>query len=165
MILILPGFSIKNKEEAESIASALREKGEQVHLHMWRHWDSPDTKFDPEVEIDLIKQHIRNPSELNIVGKSIGTYIASLMLKDTTVNRLVLLGIPAKDLNPEELAAYTNLSNLEHFVVIHNDKDPHGDIQAVEDLLSGLEYELILKEAGHHSYNYVEDIIEALGLS
>lgn len=32
MYLLLPGFSIKNKEEAEAIASALRDLGKDIYI-------------------------------------------------------------------------------------------------------------------------------------
>lgn len=164
MYLVLPGFSLKNKEEAEAIALAIESKNQKVYLHKWRHWDNPEAEFDPWLEVDLIKKQIEG-GDLNIVAKSIGTYIAVNLLKEVPVNKLTLMGIPVSDLTAEELTSYSALSNLEHFTVIHNDKDPHGNIQQVEDLLSGLEYDLILKEAAHHEYRYVEDILKALGLN
>jgi len=161
MILILPGFSIKNKEEAEAIASALLAKGQKVYVHNWRHWIE-DIEWNPQEELRLIKLNVKEP--FSVVAKSIGTYIASGMLLHNVPDKLILMGIPVNDLTEEELDVYFNLGKIQNFSVIQNSKDPHGNAEQVRELLVGLNFKLITKEASDHSYKYIPDILSELGI-
>jgi hypothetical protein len=163
MYLVLHGFSLKNKDEAEAIASAIKLKGEEVYLHKWRHWESESAKWDPIEEIKRIKPNIKQP--INIVAKSIGTFVACALLLEFTPQKLLLMGIPINDLSAEELNVYFNLGKLKTFNVVQNSKDTHGSSTQVENLLSGLNYKLIIKEADNHSYLYIEDILNLLELN
>lgn len=177
MYLVLPGFSLKNKGEAEAIASALVAKDQKVYFHKWRHWaqDTSDIFFagrsqiadksinwDPQEEIKIIREYISEP--LNIVAKSIGTYIASALLLEYKPEKLLLMGIPVNDLTPEELNVYYNLGKLENFNVIQNLHDNHGSATQVDALLTGLNYKMYTKQSSDHSYNYIEDILSILEL-
>lgn len=161
MILVLPGFSIKNKEEAEAIASALSAKGEKVYVHNWRHWIE-NIEWNPQEELRLIRLNITEP--FSIVAKSIGTYIAAGMLLQNVPGKLILMGIPINDLTKEELDVYFNLGKIQNFSVIQNTQDPHGSAEQVRELLSGLNYKLITKESTDHSYKYPTDVLTELGL-
>jgi len=178
MYLVLPGFSLKNKSEAEAVASALTSKGKEVYMHEWRHWANGDSnilfanraninnysiEWDPQEEIKIIKAHITEP--VNIIAKSIGTYIASALLLSTKVEKLLLMGIPIRDLSPEELDVYYNLGKLEKFNVIQNLYDPHGAATQVDALLTGQNYTMYTKQSDDHSYPYTEDILSLMEIS
>lgn len=163
MYLLLPGFSIKNKAEAEAIASALRDLGKDVYIHNWRHWSS-ETQWDPIEEIKIIKQNINIEERINIIAKSIGTFIACSILPELRIEKLVLMGIPINDLSEQELEVYKNLKDIKGFSVIANNNDSHGNVVQVTTLLESYDCRLIVKESEDHSYPYIDDILSLLDL-
>jgi hypothetical protein len=174
MYLVLPGFSLKNKAEAEAIASALEAKGKTVYMHKWRHWaennqdilfnnkSDAQIKWDPQAEIQIIEENLKEP--FSIVAKSIGTYVASALLLRHIPDKLILMGIPVNDLSTEELDVYYNLGKLKEFTVIQNLHDDHGAATQVEALLTGTNYKLFTKQASDHRYPYIDDILSILDI-
>lgn len=163
MVIFLPGYSLKNKEEEVNISSSLIAAGFSVYQHEWSHWQNPETEWSPQNEISKIEQNLE--AENIIISKSIGTLIASMLLeKDLSKYKaVILMGIPLNDLEENEKAHYYILKTLNiPIFVIHNREDTHGAWLDVEPFLLGTEYELTLKESSDHSYNYPDDVLGIL---
>lgn len=172
-ILYLPGFSLKSKTEAVLNTSTLKEAGYDAFIREWRHWKDQSEiikfaskeKFPTEIqwdagkEIDKIKSEVDLNSPISIIAKSIGTYIAACLIPDANIERLILMGIPVNDLDESELQKYQNLKNLNCSIsLIQNINDNHGSLEQVENLLKGINYQLISKDSEDHSYNYPDEI-------
>lgn len=177
LILFLPGFSLKGKEESSMYLSRLQDLKQDVYRHEWRHWKTEelvqfknrdsldkDKSWNPDKEIEIIKSQVDIKRPISIVAKSIGTFVAAKMLPQLKVDNLVLMGIPINDLTDEELKVYKNLKLVRKFSVIANRNDSHGSVEQVKDLLREYEYELLTKESAEHAYPYVDDVVKLLEL-
>lgn len=162
--IILPGFSIKNREWANEVKENL---DGDVHVHEWKHWETRDSKdFDAQNEmqkvIDLIGE-----DEVQIIAKSIGTFVAASMVPEIHNNlaNLILCGVPVNDLSDDELKIYDNLTILEpsKIAVFQNKNDNHGSLLQVENLLRNLNINIIEKPRDDHHYPYYEEVKEILG--
>lgn len=163
MFLILPGFSTKNKEEAVAYGDRLKEFDNEIYIHEWKHWRD-NSKWDPSLEVEILSQKLAATSEINVIAKSIGTYIACKLIPNLKIKTMILMGIPINDLTEQELQLYKNLQSLETFYVIANNNDPHGNVVQVTSLLEGFDYRLIVKESIDHTYPYIEDILALLAI-
>lgn len=133
--LILPGYSKSNKEWVDEVSKNLDIAG-IIRPFYWMHWTDESQKFDAEEKASLIVKHIRG-DQVNIIAKSLGTLIASLVIKmiPDQVEKVVLNGIPLKDINSGELEtikwAINNKKNK--IIVFQNNNDPHGAFVEVKD--------------------------------
>jgi hypothetical protein len=162
MIIFLPGFSLKNKEEMLNISNALSEKGKEVIMHEWRHWDDLEIEWNPNLETSRVQDKF-NTNKVGLIAKSLGTHIAMKVLTNNleAVRWIILMGIPLNDLDDEEKAAYDLLKSINiPLFIIHNKNDSHGSWVDVEKFLQGAKYELTLKDSSDHNYNYPEDILQ-----
>lgn len=163
-VLILPGFSPKNKQETYSIAKRLQAEGLEVLVHEWPHWEDVRLQLRPEYEVIEISKLIDGKENLAIVSKSIGTYIALLLLQKHTQikpERLVLLGVPLTGLKEEEQRIYPEM--MAKFAqitrVIQNEHDPHGSSADVAKLL-GDNHRIMQVMPGRddHRYDYPQEV-------
>jgi hypothetical protein len=168
-ILILPGFSIKNRiwlEETDKYLS-------REHLcisHEWKHWQTGNNgDFSIEKEIPIIKKQIHAFSEVCIVAKSIGSYVASFLLKDShiTFPKIIFCGLPLTDLNQLDQGQFkNNLSgiNIDTFVCFQNSKDPHGGYDEARVFLTeiNMRFKVVMKDGDTHDYPYYEEFKEFL---
>ncbi len=171
MILYLPGFSPKNRAEMNSITEFLTARDLEVLTHSWRHWDDQTIPFDIETEVqrilEMLAQHeIRT---LQLVAKSIGTYISTILLDRLSshiqVAQIVLLGIPYADLNEQERQSMHSVLLNSHINIgmIHNENDYHGSAMQVREMLDSINYtEIIKAEVSHHDYSYPAEVYSFL---
>lgn len=156
---ILPGFSIKNKEWVEETASSIKPEG-QIRPVYWDHWDDSSQKFNAEEKADLIVRHSKG-DQLNIVAKSIGTLVASLIIEKVPeqINRVILCGIPVNDLKSDEIEIIKKAIHSlgDKIIILQNDADPHGTFDQVKNFGN-----VTSKPAGNHEYLYIEDFQEFL---
>lgn len=167
-ILYLPGYSLKNKIESDSVSQFLENAGYSVIRHEWRHWADESIEFDPSIELSIIKT--KTPQqEYVLIAKSIGTYMAMRHLENSNqelVKTVVLMGLPLEDLNQEEKSLYIKVlgsfKNPAH--VIMNEFDSQGTAAAVKELLSTVSLSSFFIKPGEesHEYNYGEDVLTIL---
>ncbi len=154
-ILYIPGFSVKNREETIINATALEIAGHAVVSVEWEHWNSPDAPWSLQNAMKTVKGLKVVPDI--IVAKSIGTFVAVNLLKELSVSKIVLLGIPVLDLSEEDLKAYSILENIkDQTVLVHNINDNHGTLQDLSKYLELTEFDVHEIEADNHSYQYPE---------
>lgn len=157
--VILPGYSEKNKEWVSECANALTIEG-IIRPVSWDHWQDPEAVFDAKEKGWLVARHARS-EEINIVAKSIGTLIASFVIDaiPTQVKKVILLGIPLKDLTSEDKTRFLkgiSLISPDQIICFQNDSDPHGNYNEVRDFLPD-KFNLVKKVASTHEYPYYED--------
>lgn len=158
--LILPGFSDKNKDWVNEVANNLDINGIIRPFH-WAHWTDEGKKFDAQEKAELIVKHAKGDN-LNIIAKSLGTLVACklyLLIPDQ-IERMVLCGIPVKDLKYDEILTIKNTlkSNEEDFICFQNSKDPHGSYEKVKDFGKVRYF-----ESNTHEYPYFSEFQDFLG--
>jgi predicted alpha/beta hydrolase family esterase len=162
--LILPGFSIKNKEWAEQTQRELSKKF-NCEVVYWKHWETGQ-KEDHWIEKEAVKIIEDNKEPINIIAKSIGTAVVMFVIKKTPnlIHKIILCGIPLNDLEPGEENIYEVLRTLQPKTIlcIQNDSDPHGGFQEVEKIIHSIEpsINIISKQRDDHEYPYTDDFIQ-----
>jgi predicted alpha/beta hydrolase family esterase len=164
--LILPGFSIHNKAWADQLSSEFIKNDMEATVVYWDHWKTGQLKDFNEInETDKIVDYI-DKDTVNIVAKSIGTFITMKVLEKIpgNINKIVLCGIPVNDINDEMALKYNSLKNFDSFnaLVIQNDKDPHGSAEQIKQLVHNInsKIKLIVTPGDTHEYFYFDEIIK-----
>lgn len=158
--IVLPGYSLKNKDWAYEVKNKLH--GFNIEVCEWEHWKNPEIKFSPKNEVEKIKK-IVGEGQVNIIAKSIGTLVAATFIGESAhrLNKVVLCGICINDLNEDELHRFGVLADLDpkKIVVYQNSEDSHGSFEEVRKFLSQINPNiLIVEKAGSsHDYPYYED--------
>lgn len=160
-LIILPGFSTKNKDWAFETASKLGDFNPKVIE--WEHWETGKTNANwISDEASKIESLIGN-RQVNIIAKSIGTLIAMIVLRNKSelVSKLILCGIPLNDIDLKDEEYYSELKNIDSskVLIIQNDKDSHGDYEKVKKLVKNINenIKILVKTANNHEYPYYED--------
>jgi predicted alpha/beta-hydrolase family hydrolase len=171
--IFLPGFSLKNAAEMENIADKMQEKGLNVYAHRWQHWDSDPQNtdiedFDPQKEVTRIMQvtKLQPGSEVGLIGKSIGTYVAMHLINDHTVKPkyLIMMGVPISALSESDKALYKEVMVAIQCptTIFQNTEDPYGTPGQVDELLGGMNYILEEIPSDDHRYNIPEKILASI---
>lgn len=160
-LIVLPGYSIKNKEWANEINDFLADEFDTT-IHEWKHWKTGEgNDFSFESESSLIKEIIGD-DEINVIAKSIGSATLAYMLPEVKnhIDKLILCGLPLNDLNQKEKDYYHSLRNFnpEKVIIFQNSNDDHGSYaQAVEFMRQiNRDIKLIDKDRSDHHYPYYE---------
>lgn len=161
--LILPGFSLPNKDWAEKIKKELAPTISAEVIY-WPHWKTGKEEPDwIETEADKLSQR---EGHINILAKSIGTAVAMvvLKLKPELINKLILCGIPLHDLSTGDEIYYEVLKRypeekLPSILCIQNENDPHATFSQVEKFIHALrpEIKILSKPGDNHEYPYTDD--------
>lgn len=161
--LILPGFNIKNREWARACAANLKEFDAKVIE--WKHWatGNPDD-FKPQSEAEFIQTSLTD-TPVNIIAKSLGTLVAMhFLLLGGSINKLILCGIPLRDIGEQEKQNYKILSTIppEKISIMQNEFDPHGTLTEVNQFIGDLELNLKVgkKLRDDHDYPFFADFTQ-----
>lgn len=162
--IILPGFSIKNLKWVDEVANNLEIDGVIRPIH-WDHWKDESEKFDVKEKAVVIARHARG-EKINIIAKSIGTLIASLVIQKIPdqIEKIIFCGIPVSDLSENDLDIIKKAISLtkERIVVFQNSNDPHGTYDQVKKF--EVDFNLIEKPSYNHDYPYFEEFNKFLVL-
>ena len=164
--IILPGFSLKNKDWLDNIYGRLIEVVPSKAIE-WAHWRTgkAETRWI-EKEAKEISLTIQGP--INIIAKSIGTAVATtvLKLKPDYINKIILCGVPINDFIKGDEKYYKSLKTFpqEKFICFQNEADNHGGYKEVERFLHSLNHNLLIvsKPRSDHEYPYPNDFIDFL---
>src|SRR5258706_794216 len=107
--IIIPGYSHKNKEWAETVAKNIPDS----EVYEWKHWSDESVKFNAKNEAqNVINKAGDKP--INIVAKSIGSLVGVISLKQIKdkINKIVFCGIPVEDITEDEKWEYKILSDI-----------------------------------------------------
>lgn len=167
LTLILPGGSAKNKDWVLETSKKM-DLGHETRPVLWEHWDKPDMPFDPEDKAKELVEVAMDDS-VNIVAKSIGTLVASYIIQSIPdkVERVILCGIPLKDLTEKEIEVErTALKTFppDKIICFQNADDPHGSYLEVSDFLKKVNpgIQVISKSRDDHEYPYWDEFEEFL---
>ena len=160
-VLILPGYSIHNKEWAYDIAKDLNSLGDVV-VHEWIHWKSGN--FSVKAEVEKIKEEVAD-KEVDIIAKSVGTMICAKLERIIKMRKIILCGIPSVSDKRFEIMSksFVNISP-ENILVIQNKEDPFATYKEVKEFFAKINPEILVMEKSRsdHNYPYPEDFIEYL---
>lgn len=166
MILYLPGFSIKNKEESTTIYDSLLKNGYHIMAYEWSHWSDPQITFNVDNELLKIQELIKDEEVDIVIAKSIGTYVTARLIWDKSIDpkKIILLGVPFNDLDADEqeLMQIALRRVQDKLIFIHNTKDPHGGVEELNRFILALNNNLILKDSDTHEYPYTDDILSLI---
>jgi len=157
--IILPGFSVSNKEWIESLKKNLG-MSHLVESIDWEHWKfGGGLKLKKEMEkIDKIIGKER----FNIIAKSVGTMIALKVIDKykKQVNKVILCGIPT--ISNKRLDMFkSSIKYFDHnnIICFQNSLDPFVSFKDLKLKINKIDNKIIIVEkiAKNHDYYYAED--------
>lgn len=167
--IILPGYSLSNREWAEEVKKKLGDKN-KAFVHEWKHWVTGEQKdFSVENEGKKILSEVEN-GNVNIIAKSIGTLVAVTLLDKiaSQINKLILCGIPNAFIKDNKLddKSYFGLKKIssDKVTVFQNQKDPVASYEEIKEMFSKIDPQIkvIKKDREDHSYPYYSDFEKIL---
>ena len=165
-IIILPGYSPKNKDWANKIKEKL-EPNHEIIIHEWKHWEKGS--FSLKGELDAIG-HIIAKDTVGIIAKSVGTRVCMNLIPSLSnqINKIILCGIPVKGDSKTAKDIYSlGLSNIDSnkVMVFQNTKDPFASFERIKKFIGSININIkvIEKPRKDHHYPYSDDFIEYLG--
>lgn len=156
--IILPGFSLHNKDWAEEVASFL---GKDTVVHNWLHWKTDSLSLSLRKELESIVKEI-DSGVINIIAKSVGTMVTMrlLLLIPAKIEKIILCGIPSVSEERKKLFT-TPLPdfNPKNIIVFQNTKDPFASYEEVKKFMKDInsKIQVIEKERSDHNYPYFKD--------
>ncbi len=177
--IILPGYSIKNKEWAYEVKKRLSHKY-NVIVHEWEHWEDGSSTseqilsskqslkaakhLDVKREVERILKKIKCTDDgINIIAKSIGTKVAMSLIPviKAHLGKVILCGIPIDPLGYRKGLKIIGSGNL---LVIQNHNDPFMSYNAIKTYLMLMDknIKVIQKPSDTHDYPYYEDFADFL---
>jgi predicted alpha/beta-hydrolase family hydrolase len=168
-LLILPGFSIKNKNWAEKTVTDLQPHFE-ARIWEWKHWgtgDNADFSAESEATHIITRFEGANTEKVYIIAKSIGTLVLSKIVQQSPnlFDKIILCGVPLNDLEKDDYQNYESLRQIEsRAICFQNDKDPHGNFAQVSKFFEeeNINIPVVKKIADNHDYCYSSDFISFL---
>jgi len=160
-ILVLPGFSLANKDWAYE---AKKQLGNEVLVHEWKHWQTGnDSDFKMSQEIASVLAEIGS-QKVNVLAKSIGTCVAVQMLAKWQAEKVILCGIPTGIFEKNEGYYEEALANfpVEKIVIFQNENDPFGKYLEIKDLVTKInsQIKIVKSPRADHNYPYFADFKE-----
>ncbi len=156
--IILPGFSVSNREWAYDLKEKLGDMS--IIVHEWRHWQEGGS-LALYYELDKILKKVAK-EKINILAKSVGTRVAMNLIQKIPkqINKVILCGIPSLS------EAYNYLSNFpaRKVIVFQNTKDPLGNFSEVEEFIHRINKDIKVVEMprNDHSYPYPSEFSKFL---
>jgi predicted alpha/beta hydrolase family esterase len=160
-IIILPGYSVRNREWGYEVKDGLKDHG--VYVHEWRHWKDKSLSLSLKYEKEQILERI-GKERINIIAKSVGTRVAMHLMSQvlSQVNKLILCGIPTRGKSEAAMKTYTKgFSYLkpDQVICFQNKKDPLASYSDIEKFIHSINstIKIIEMPRSDHHYPYTED--------
>lgn len=156
--IILPGFSLHNKDWAEELASNLNNN---KVVHNWLHWKNDKSSLSLKEELKNIIKEV-GEEKINIIAKSVGTMVCMHLLQiiPKKINKIILCGIPSVSKERKNLFTSSLLNfSPEDIIVFQNTKDPFASYKEVKNFIESVnpKIKVIEKERSDHNYPYFEN--------
>lgn len=167
--IILPGYSVKNKEWADDVAKELNEKGMVTKVHYWDHWKGRGS-LSVKKEINRILGEI-GIDDINIIAKSVGVMVAMNLIPiiPVQVKKVILCGIAgvSGDERKKLLQSVLEVVSKEKILCIQNEKDPFVPYSDAKKFYHSVEpkLEVIEKSRSDHHYPFPDEFIKFLKAS
>ena len=154
-VLILGGYSFRNIKWIKDMQE-LYQKDYDVSIVEYDNWKN-NQEMNFEKEIDKIKELLKSKKIDIVIVKSIGIYLLSKALKNTTnkPNIIIGMGYPKKVFEEENINViddFINLQNSSKLLFIQQNEDPQCSKEELENILKG-RINTIYIEGNNHSYS------------
>jgi pimeloyl-ACP methyl ester carboxylesterase len=149
--IILPGYSVRNREWAEELAAEIT----GVEVYAWQHWVTGGT-LNASKELAAIKRHI-GADTVNLLAKSIGCRMAAQIILDRPerVHKLALCGFPGTQVEARaDFAAALSRLPLERILVVQNRLDPYASFAEVQDMIQTIAPGVKMIEGDREDHHY-----------
>lgn len=161
--IILPGYSIRNRDWAEELAAEL----DEAEMHAWPHWESGET-LDAAKELAAIKKRIGH-DRVNLLAKSIGCRMAAQIVLDrpAQIDKLILCGFPGTQVEARaDFAAALARLPVERILVVQNRRDPYAPFPDVQMMIQSIHpgVQVIEGDREDHHYPFPEVFREFLSM-
>lgn len=159
--IILPGYSYRNKQWADELASQLK-IGHDVIVHNWTHWEkSSSGRLSIKQELQKIKKEVKT-DKFNIVGKSVGARITVRVVSEigNNVQKIILCGVASvSDVTKEAYKKALSDFPESKIIVFQNTRDPFVPYRNVKDFMNSVnpKIRVIERPGNDHNYPYAED--------
>lgn len=171
-LIVLPAFSIKNREWAREVESSAKRTHPELKTEVleWKHWRSGNKDdWDVDHEVSRLNQLAVDP-EVMIVAKSLGTLVAATYINKFHAQpiKIVLCGIPLADTTKEEQQEYVKFlkqhGNSEAVLIIQNRLDNHGTSEELKDFFvqNSVHFPITVRDRDDHHYPFYDLIINHL---
>lgn len=157
--IILPGYSIKNKDWAEKTSVELK-LDHEIIVHNWKHWGDGGT-MSVKKEMGRISEELAD-EKFNILGKSVGARITVRVMSEMQdkVYKVILCGVAS--ISDDSKKAYSKaLSGFpsENIICFQNTKDRFVPYSDVEKFIHNInpKIKVIEKSRSDHHYPFYED--------
>lgn len=154
--IILPGYSLSNKDWAKDIQGYLVNEGMEVFVHNWDHWITEKSMSIP-TERQKISQEV-DDQKVNFIAKSVGTRVLGIMLDDIihNVNKIILCGIPTAGKGKNAQKNYESYShfNPANLLVLQNESDPFAAFDKIANFMKFINPEIIVRKMPRSDHNY-----------
>lgn len=164
--IILPGYSLSNKDWAKDIQGYLTNEGIEAFVHNWEHWVTEKSMSIP-TEREKILQEV-DDQKVNFIAKSVGTRVLGIMLDDIihNVNKIILCGIPTTGKGKNAQKNYESYSHVKpaNLIVFQNENDPFASFVKTVNFMQFINPEISVKKMprSDHSYPYPQEFTEFL---
>jgi len=160
--LILPGYSVNNKEWLEETAQKINADGE-IRAIYWDHWEEPTKKFIASEKARILDD-ITGMRVTDIVAKSIGTLVSAYIIQKEPrkIRKVILNGTCLNDLDENDKEVMRDAFRLippENIICYQNDADPHGSFEQAKKFFSDIDPKItvISKNRDDHEYFYQDE--------
>lgn len=155
--IILPGFSLHNKEWAEKLDGV---------VHCWLHWTTGKS-LSLKVESERILDEV-GKEKVNFIAKSVGTGVLMHVLPEikSQINKIILCGIPSVSDERKKLFVTSLLGfPAENIICFQNTLDPFATFEEVKKFMGdvSINIKVVEKSGSDHNYPYFEDFEKFLG--
>ncbi|MFC1649750.1 hypothetical protein ACFL2C_03510 [Patescibacteria group bacterium] len=161
--IILPGYSLRNKDWALEIKKELKDY--DVVVHEWQHWTNGSMSLPREL-VRIFKTI--GKEKVNIIAKSVGTRVSmSIIAKaGNQINKLILCGIPTRGLSESAKNNYSPLSEFpdNRVIIFQNINDPFAGYVDIKKFIASIKkkIQVVSKDRSDHNYHYFEDFEDFL---
>ena len=156
--LLLPGNSPRHAEWVEKLKDATSSHFENVTAQHYRHWETGNKWADVDYEISVAQEKTNNLSPYIIIGKSIGTAIATKGIADKVLHpeKIILLGVPINGgVSTDSLTQWLKHITIP-FVIVQNTADPLGSFSDVKEALKDISSNLSFVELVGNTHDYID---------
>lgn len=161
-MIILPGYSPKNREWAYEVKDNLK-VGHKVIVHEWPHWKSLNSSLSVSRETEKILKKVGD-DKVNFIAKSVGTRVLMHLtpLLQGRINKVILCGIPTEGVSETAIKIYSEgFGHLEpgQVVVFQNKKDPLANFVDIKKFIGSInpKIKVFEKPRSDHHYPYYEE--------
>lgn len=151
--ILLPGYSIRNREWADEIAAKI----DGVEVHAWAHWDSGGT-LNAARELAAITRRI-GENRVSLLAKSVGCRIAVQIVLDRPdqIEQLILCGLPGTQVESRaDFDAALRRLPIENILVVQNRNDPYAAFSEVQHMIQSVHpgVRVVAGDREDHHYPY-----------